>query len=51
MYFDQYRDDMQKYGIGNPENPLGKNDNSKIGRGSRSHVGVKGAENMPGPGA
>ena len=43
-------DDVQKYGIGNPENPLGRNDYVKFSKDKRHSVVAKGSENMPGPG-
>jgi hypothetical protein len=41
---------VQKYGIGNPENPYGKNEYAKFPKSNRDPVAIKGAEKNPGPG-
>lgn len=43
-------DDVQKYGIGNPENPISHNENIKFGKSGRKQIVMKGAEKYPGPG-
>jgi hypothetical protein len=44
-----YLDDVIKYGIGNPENPYGKNENTKFSKSVRNPLSIKGAENLPSP--
>jgi|JI9StandDraft_1071089.scaffolds.fasta_scaffold790068_1 hypothetical protein len=38
-----YEDDLQKYGIGNPENPYGRNEMTRFSKAYRPPVGIKGA--------
>jgi hypothetical protein len=50
MYLILKIDDVQKYGLGNPENPIAHNQNTKFGKSGREQLARKGAEKYPGPG-
>jgi hypothetical protein len=43
MYLEFEIDDVQKYGIGNPENPIAHNENTKFGKSGREQLAMKGA--------
>ncbi len=43
-------DNVQKYGLSNPESPFEKHSSVKFPKEKRSSVGKKGAEKQPGPG-
>jgi len=43
MYLRFKIDDVQKYGIGNPENPIAHNENTKFGKSGREQLARKDA--------